>query len=409
MTSNPFSFEIVSPDSESSARAGRLSTPRGDIRTPVFMPVGTHGTVKAMRTEDLASMGAQILLGNTYHLYLRPGHLLIKELGGLHKFMNWQKPILTDSGGFQVFSLGQPGQNEVRQGVTRKPLVKIADHGVEFRSPWDGSKHWMGPQESIQVQEALGSDIMMSFDDCTPYPASREQVMVSMKRSLRWELEGLQIRQHSHQALFAIMQGGMYTDLRAQFTEQIFEGMHDSLAKAQSDEEKYLRQFQGIAIGGLSVGEPSELLYSMTEFTAALIPAHYPRYLMGVGYPEDIITAIDSGIDMFDCVLPTRSARNGLLFVWGGKLQVKHAAYKKDPRPIDETCACYTCAHYSRAYVRHLLMSREILGAILGSIHNLHYYLHLVTRARLALENNEWGRFKREYWAVHNSRVLPQK
>ncbi len=342
-------------------------------------------------------MGAPIILGNTYHLYLRPGHELIARLGGLHKFMNWNGPILTDSGGYQVFSLGRDAEKRqvpIDEGNPSKrntKLARITDEGVMFQSHVDGSQHFMTPELSIAVQESLGSDIMMVFDDCTPYPATHDQARISMERSISWEKRSLLAKKSDKGALFAIVQGGMHLDLRRECLERLL---------ALNNED---RQFSGYALGGLSVGEPIPEMYEMVSALAPMLPEKSPRYLMGVGMPADLVTCIDRGIDMFDCVIPTRNARNGMLFTKNGFIYIKQAQYTEDPSPIDKTCSCYTCAHYSRAYLRHLHMAGEILSSILSSIHNLHYFLNLISDIRLSLQNDSFESFKNNFWTEQSS------
>lgn len=349
------------------ARRGQVKTRRGIIETPVFMPVGTLGTVKGVLPEALVEMGAQIILGNTYHLLLRPGHDLVQSLGGLHRFMNWDKPILTDSGGFQVFSLGA--------------LRKIEEHGVSFQSHIDGSKHELTPESSIAVQEALGSDIIMAFDECIPHPSTRDYTAASTARSGRWAKRCKDARKSDDASLFGIVQGGMYTDLRTESAEELVE-----------------IGFDGYAIGGLSVGEEAGLMYEMMDHTLPLLPSDAPRYVMGVGTPENLIEAVARGADMFDCVMPTRNARNGVLFTSFGKISIKQARYRDDSLPIDPDCSCYVCKNYSRAYLRHLYQCNEILSSVLNTHHNLSYYLGLMAGARNAIENNEYGLYREEFY-----------
>lgn len=391
-----FAFKILKTSSSTKARRGEITTAHGKIQTPVFMPVGTQATVKAMKPEELEAMGADIILGNTYHLHLRPGEKLIEKFGGLHQFMNWKGPILTDSGGYQVFSLGrestqrQVPKDESAELNRKLKLAKISEEGVEFQSHIDGSKHFMRPEDSIKIQESLGSDIMMVFDECTPYPASFEVAEKSMELSLRWEERSLLAKTNSKQALFAIIQGGVYPELRQRCFEELLQ-IH----------QKYQNRdlfFSGFAIGGLSVGEPSQELYKMASFCADLIPQDFPKYLMGVGLPEDLVTCIDHGIDMFDCVIPTRNARNGMLFTSFGHIQIKQAQYADDQGPVDESCSCYTCQNYSRAYLRHLHMAKEILSSILSTIHNLHYYLNLLHQIRSSLEEDRFSEFKQDFF-----------
>ncbi|MEA3638742.1 MAG: tRNA guanosine(34) transglycosylase Tgt [Lamprobacter sp.] len=353
-------FQLLANDGL--ARRGRLSLPRGSIETPAFMPVGTYGTVKGMTPEELRKIGAEIILGNTFHLMLRPGTGIIEQIGGLHRFMHWDGPILTDSGGFQVFSLGE--------------LRKISEQGVHFRSPVDGSPVFLGPEESMAVQRALGADIVMIFDECTPYPASDDEVRRSMERSLRWAARSKQAHADNPAALFGIIQGGMSPLLRSA-----------SLAGLEGI------GFDGYAIGGLSVGEPREERLTVLDHLATALPAAYPHYLMGVGKPKDIVEAVARGIDLFDCVMPTRNARNGHLFVRGGVLRIRNARYKSDDRPLDPGCGCYTCQHYSRAYLHHLERCNEILGARLNSIHNLAFYQDLMRALREAIAEGRFDAF----------------
>lgn len=345
------------------ARAALLETSHGPVRTPVFMAVGTRATVKAMTPEELQTSGCQVVLGNTYHLHIRPGESTIEKLGGLHKFMNWNGPILTDSGGFQVFSLAS--------------LRKMSEDGVEFRSHLDGTKSFISPEKSMQIQMALGADIIMAFDECLPYPATREQTIQSMELTLRWLKRSKEAMTRKESLLFGIVQGGLEVDLRMKSLEQITSV-----------------ELPGYALGGLSVGEPIEMMHELVKQVAPRLPANKPRYLMGVGTPLDLILAIDSGIDMFDCVMPTRTARNGTLFTWQGRVSIKRNEYREDSRPLDPECDCYTCRNYSRAYLRHLLLSGEILSARLNSIHNLHFYFSLMERSRGAILEGRWEEFR---------------
>ena len=349
------------------ARRGMLEFPRGQIDTPAFMPVGTYGTVKAMLPETVAESGAQIVLGNTFHLMLRPGVEVIKAHGGLHRFMHWDKPILTDSGGFQVFSLGA--------------LQKTSEQGVEFRSPLNGDKVFLGPEESMAVQAALASDIVMCFDECTPYPASYERAEQSMQLSLRWAERSKQAQGVSPHALFGIVQGGVFDDLRAA-----------SLAGLIAI------GFDGYAVGGLAVGESSDERHRVLAALQAQMPYDRPRYLMGVGTPEDLVDAVARGMDMFDCVMPTRNARNGKLFVRQGTINIRNARYRLDTAPLDATCACYTCRHFSRAYLRHLDQCKEILGAQLNTLHNIFYYQMLMAEIRAAIEAQEFAAFTERFY-----------
>ncbi len=345
-------FDLLASDG--AARRGRLTFPRGSVETPAFMPVGTYGTVKAMTPEELEAMGAEIVLGNTFHLMLRPGTEVILAHGDLHDFMHWERPILTDSGGFQVFSLGA--------------MRKITEQGVHFRSPVDGSRIFMGPEESMRVQRELGSDIVMIFDECTPYPASEREAEASMELSLRWARRSRDAHGDNPAALFGIVQGGVYDGLR----ERSLEGLMEI-------------GFDGYAVGGLSVGEPPEDRWRILDHLSTRLPAERPRYLMGVGTPEDIVAAVARGIDMFDCVMPTRNARNGHLFTHRGVVRIRNAVHARDTGPLDPLCDCYTCRNYSRAYLRHLARCNEILGARLNTIHNLHYYQTLMRDIREAI------------------------
>ncbi|AJE02592.1 tRNA guanosine(34) transglycosylase Tgt [Geobacter pickeringii] len=359
-------FTLITQDGN--ARLGSLTTPRGTIETPIFMPVGTQATVKAMTPEELTGIGAQIILANTYHLYIRPGHEVVRRLGGLHRFMHWDRPILTDSGGFQVFSL-----NDLR---------KITEEGVRFRSHLDGSYHFISPEDAIAIQEALGSDIAMCFDECTPYPATHDYARRSMEMTSRWARRCKEARRREDQALFGIVQGGMYRDLRERSAMELRE-----------------IGFDGYAVGGLSVGEEKELMYEVMEYAAPMLPADRPRYVMGIGAPEDLIEAVHHGFDMFDCVMPTRNARNGMLFTSFGRVNIKGAAYAEDNGPLDPECDCYVCRNYSRAYLRHLYRSGEILSARLNTYHNLHYYLSLMAQARAAIAEGRFAAFRREFYA----------
>jgi queuine tRNA-ribosyltransferase len=367
-------FTRIAKDPGCAARLGKIGTPHGEIRTPAFMPVGTQGTVKGLTPEQVRGLGADIILGNTYHLYLRPGHRLIADLGGLHRFMNWHGPILTDSGGFQIYSLGA--------------LRRIAEEGATFQSHIDGSSHFLSPEMAVEIQEALGSDIMMCLDECIAYPAGREEVERALARTARWADRCKQSRKNPAQALFGIIQGGVYPDLRRRGVE-----------------EMTAIGFDGYAIGGLSVGEPKALMLENLAATAPLLPEERPRYLMGVGTPDDLVDGVFHGIDMFDCVMPTRCARNGLLFTNGEKVVIKNARYREDASPIDSECDCYTCQNYSRAYLRHLYVAGEILAMALNTIHNLRYYLHLMERIREAIRVGRYPefreRFLRERRSVH--------
>ena len=354
-------------NSDKSARRGQLSFERGTVQTPAFMPVGTYGTVKAMTPEELTTLGAEIILGNTFHLMLRPGTEVIKKHGDLHDFMNWQGPILTDSGGFQVFSLAK--------------MRKITEQGVVFQSPVDGSKIDLTPELSMQVQRDLGSDIVMIFDECTPYPATEEEARASMELSLRWAERSKQAHADNPSALFGIVQGGMYPELR-----EISASGLTALG------------FDGFAIGGLSVGEPEDERNHILDHTVPHLPQQQPRYLMGVGKPEDIVEAVRRGVDMFDCVIPTRNARTGFLYTREGILRIRNSRYQDDTRPVDAHCGCYTCRHYSRSYLRHLDKCGEILGSRLNTIHNLHYYQDLMRDIREAIEVGGFDEFAERFY-----------
>ncbi|MEM0909925.1 MAG: tRNA guanosine(34) transglycosylase Tgt [Pseudomonadota bacterium] len=367
-------FNLLNTDGK--ARRGQLVFPRGVVETPAFMPVGTYGTVKGMTPEELEASGAHICLGNTFHLMLRPGTSIIKQHGDLHDFMHWNKPILTDSGGFQVFSLGE--------------LRKITEDGVEFRSPINGEKIMLTPEKSIQVQRDLGSDIVMIFDECTPFPATKEQVKDSMELSLRWAKRSKEAHGDSHAALFGIVQGGMFEDLR-----------DVSLAGLEQI------GFDGYAIGGLSVGEPKEDMLRIVEYTAPKIASHKPRYLMGVGKPEDLVEGVRRGIDMFDCVIPTRNARNGHLFTSEGVVKIRNAKHKTDTGSLDKNCDCYTCKNYTRSYLHHLDRCNEILGARLNTIHNLRYYQNLMKGLRDAISTNTLDEFVEQFYTQKDMDVPP--
>ena len=362
-------YELLHVCKQSGARRGVIHTPHGDIQTPIFMPVGTQATVKAMTTDELKEMvEAQIILSNTYHLFLRPGNKLVKEAGGLHKFMNWDRPILTDSGGFQVFSLGD--------------LRKIREEGVDFRSHLDGSKKFISPEIAMEIQEDLGSDIMMAFDECCPYPSTYEYTKKSMERTTRWAKRCKDAHKNiDEQSLFGIIQGGFYKDLREESLKQLVE-----------------LDFPGYAIGGISVGEPKEEFLEILNHTAPLMPENKPRYLMGVGSPDYLIEAAIAGIDMCDCVLPTRIARHGTAMTSNGKVVVRNATYERDFTPLDPECDCYTCKNYTKAYLRHLINTKEILGVRLLSIHNLRFLTKLMDRVRIEIENDNLLTFRDEFY-----------
>ena len=356
-------------DGRDRSRLGRIITDHGVVETPIFMPVGTVGSVKAVSKEDLAHCGAQIILGNTYHLYLRPGVEVIETMKGLHTFTAWNKPMLTDSGGFQFFSLAK--------------LAKFTDEGVHFQSHIDGSRHFFSPERAVEIQMILGSDIMMSLDWCQGHPATDQQVADALNKTTAWAKRGFDFWQQNGAVnnLFGIVQGGMVEELRSLSAEQIT-----------------AIDFPGFAIGGLSVGEPTDVMYEMADHTLPLLPSQKPRYIMGVGTPENLVTLVGMGCDMFDCVMPSRNARNGQLFTHTGTVNIPNAKYKTDERPIDETCGCYTCRNYSRAYLRHLYKSRELLSYRLNTIHNLYYYLDLMAKMRHAIQEDRFPEFKQQFF-----------
>ena len=360
-------YELIRQCPETGARAGRLHTPHGSFDTPMFMPVGTQGTVKTLSPEELHGMGAGVILGNTYHLFLRPGHEIVKKAGGLHRFMNWNGGILTDSGGFQVFSLGA--------------LRKISEEGVAFRSHHDGSQQFLSPEKSMEIQMALGSDIAMAFDECTPYPADYEYACRSMRLTTRWAKRCQAVHNREDQALFGIVQGGMYEDLRRESAEHLV-----------------ALDFPGYAIGGLSVGEPKPLMYEVLEQTVPFLPRQKARYLLGVGTPDCLVEGVARGIDMFDCVFPTRVARNGTAITSQGRVVIRNAAYIEDFSPLDPECDCYTCRNYSRAYLRHLIRCDEIFGLRLMSLHNLHYLITLMRQIRESILQGTYPEFRKLFW-----------
>ena len=369
-------YELLHVDKNSGARRGVVHTPHGDIPTPIFMPVGTQATVKSMTPEELKDeVKAQIILANTYHLYLRPGQDLVKEAGGLHKFMNWDRPILTDSGGFQVFSLSE--------------LRKITEEGVKFSSHLDGSKHLFTPESVMKTEEDLGADIIMAFDECCPYPSTYEYTKKSMERTTRWAERCKKAHTTTNQGLFGIIQGGFYKDLRKISAEDLIK-----------------LDFPGYAIGGISVGEPKEEFLDILRYTAPLMPENKPRYLMGVGTPDYLIEAALAGIDMCDCVLPTRLARHGTALTSKGKLVVRNAIYERDWNKLDEECDCYTCKNYTRAYIRHLVKTNEILGIRLLSIHNLRFLTKLMERVRIEIENDNLLEFRKEFYSKYGYEIM---
>jgi len=359
-------FKVLHKCRRNRARVAQIGTGHGTFETPVFMPVGTQGSVKSLSPEELEDIGVRIILANTYHLYLRPGHRVIEKLGGLHCFMGWNGPILTDSGGYQVFSLSQ--------------LRTVSDEGVIFQSHLDGSRHFIGPREAIAIQEALGADIIMTLDECAPYPAERDYVKESVRRTSLWARICLESKTRKEQSLFGIVQGGTYQDLREQSALDLVD-----------------MGFEGYALGGLSVGEDKETRNRVIRETIPLLPGEKPVYLMGVGMPEDIIDAVILGVDMFDCVLPTRNARNGTLFTAKGRITIKNARYVDDGRPLEEGCGCYTCSRFSRAYLRHLFMARELLSYRLNTIHNIYFYIRLMESIRSAIRRDKLEEFRSEF------------
>ncbi len=365
--SSTLEFKIFEKCHASRARAGEITTSHGKFATPVFMPVGTQGSVRAVSPEELVESGVRIILANTYHLYLRPGHRIIEKLGGLHRFMNWSGPILTDSGGFQVYSLSR--------------LRTISEEGVTFQSHLDGSRHFIGPEEAINIQKSLGGDIIMTFDECAPYPADYEYIVNSVKLTSLWARRCIESEIDANQTLFGIVQGGIYPDLRERSAKELIE-----------------LGFDGYALGGLSVGEDRDTRERVIRDTVGFLPEEKPVYLMGVGKPEDIIDGVRLGVDMFDCVMPTRNARNGTLFTSRGKLVIKNARYSDDDRPVDEKCGCYTCSCFSRAYLRHLFMAKELLSYRLNSIHNLYFYSHLMENIRYAILEGKFDDFCKEFF-----------
>lgn len=374
-------FKIIHQDKLSQARLGKLKTAHGEIDTPCFMPVGTHGTVKGLMPKDIHDFGAQIILGNAYHLFLRPGLEIIEQAGGLHKFISWDKPILTDSGGYQIFSLAR--------------LRKLTDHGVEFQSHIDGKKHLLTPEDVVKIQQVLGSDIMMPLDECAHYPCTEEHARIAMERTINWARRSQEYLGHksqvtSHkQMLFAIVQGATFDKLRKECAERLVE-----------------MDFPGYAIGGVSVGEESSLIYNILKFTAALLPQTKPHYAMGVGYPHDIVEAVDCGMDMFDCVVPTRYGRNGTAFTSRGKIVIRNSAFTKDFKPLDAECDCYTCRNFSRAYLRHLFNAEEMLGLILLSMHNVYFFLDLMRKIREAIKEDAFHTFKKDFLHKYKHAVV---
>ena len=362
-------FDLLHQEKNTAARLGKLTTRQGEIETPIFMPVGTQATVKSLTPEELKEIGAQIILANTYHLYLRPGSKLIAAAGGLHQFMHWDHPLLTDSGGFQIFSLSE--------------LNQITEEGVYFKSHIDGSRHFISPEKSMEIQMELGSDIVMAFDECPPYPSDYKYVDKSLEMTIRWAKRSKEAMTAEDQALFGIVQGGIYPELRQKSVEAMVE-----------------IGFPGYAIGGLSVGEEKEVMYQVLDCTVPLLPTAHPRYLMGVGTPEDLIEGVLRGIDLFDCVMPTRIARHGAVYTSRGRITVRNAEYERDFTPLDDQCNCYVCRNYSRGYIRHLLNRKEILGIRLTTYHNLHFFLELMNKVRLAIKRDQLLEFRKEFY--HN-------
>jgi len=362
-------FRLLAKDNKTEARCGEISTNHGKIPTPAFMPVGTQATVKSLTPEQIKKTNAHALLCNAYHLYLRPGEEVVKKLGGLHKFMNWDGAIITDSGGYQVFSLAS--------------LTKVTDDGVEFQSPIDGSRKFLNPEKAMEIQHALGADIIMAFDECLPYPCEQDRVKQSMYRTVNWANRCLKAHDSENQDLFAIVQGSVFKDIREECVDRLVE-----------------MEFSGYAIGGLSVGEGNQLMNEVLEYTAPRLPTDKPRYLMGVGFPKDILDGIEHGIDMFDCVIPTRNGRNGCAFTSEGKLKIRNSSYKEDERPLDEDCHCYTCKNFSRGYIRHLLTANEILGLSLMSLHNICFFENMMEMARQSIIEGNFSGFKAHFLSL---------
>ena len=362
-------FRLLANDNKTEARCGEITTNHGKIPTPAFMPVGTQATVKSLTPEQLKKTNAHALLCNAYHLYLRPGEDVVKKLGGLHKFMNWDGAIITDSGGYQVFSLAS--------------LTKVTDDGVEFQSPIDGSRRFLNPEKAMEIQHSLGADIIMAFDECLPYPCEKDRVKQSMHRTVKWANRCLKAHDSENQDLFAIVQGSVFKDIREECVDRLVE-----------------MEFSGYAIGGLSVGEGNQLMNEVLEYTAPRLPTDKPRYLMGVGFPKDILDGIEHGIDMFDCVIPTRNGRNGCAFTSEGKLKMRNSCYKEDERPLDEDCHCYTCKNFSRGYIRHLLTANEILGLSLMSLHNIYFFENMMKMARQAIIEGNFSDFKSSFLSL---------
>jgi queuine tRNA-ribosyltransferase len=367
-------YTLIHQDKNSKARLGKITTAHGEFDTPAFMTVGTHATVKGLMFKDIKEAGAQIILSNAYHVYLKPGVEVIKKAGGLHKFMSWDKPILTDSGGYQVFSLAL--------------FRKMHDRGVEFQSHIDGSKHFLTPEDVIKIQEDLGSDIIMPLDECVHYPCTKKESQLAMERTIAWAKKSKDAKQDTGSFLFGIVQGATYEDLRSECAKRLVE-----------------MNFDGYSIGGVSVGESSNLIYNILELVAGLLPPEKPRYAMGIGYPFDIVEAVDRGVDMFDCVIPTRYGRNGTAFTSYGKITIRNAAFTEDFRPLDPKCGCYTCQNFSRAYLRHLFNAKEMLGLVLLSLHNVYFFLDLMRQIRSAIKEDKFSQFKQMFLMEYNNQI----
>ena len=367
-------YTLIHQDKFSKARLGKITTAHGDFDTPAFMTVGTHATVKGLMFKDVAEAGAQIILSNAYHVFLRPGMEIIKKAGGLHKFMGWNKPILTDSGGYQIFSLAL--------------FRKMSDQGVEFQSHIDGLKHFLTPEDVIEIQETLGSDIMMPLDECVHYPCTKDQARIAMERTIAWAKRSKDAHVKDKGVLFGIVQGATYDDLRLECTKRLVD-----------------MNFDGYSIGGVSVGESSNLIYNILELVAGMLPEDKPRYAMGIGYPFDILEAVDRGVDMFDCVIPTRYGRNGTAFTSGGKIIIRNAAYAQDFSPLDAKCGCYTCKNFSRSYLRHLFNAKEMLGLVLLSLHNVYFFLDLMRQIRAAIKEDKFSQFKQSFLINYNNQI----
>jgi len=367
-------FTLIHQDKNSKARLGKISTEHGRFDTPAFMTVGTHATVKGLMLKDVSEAGAQIILANAYHVYLRPGMEIIEKAGGLHKFMSWDKPILTDSGGYQVFSLAL--------------FRKMYDRGVEFQSHLDGLKHFLTPEDVIKIQQTLGSDIMMPLDECVQYPCTKDESRVAMERTVAWARRSKDAQRNARSKLFGIVQGATYEDLRLECAKRLVD-----------------MNFDGYAIGGVSVGESSNLIYNIIELVAGILPPDKPRYAMGIGYPFDIVEAVERGVDMFDCVIPTRYGRNGTAFTSCGKIAIRNAVYTEDFKPLDPKCGCYTCQNFSRAYLRHLFNAKEMLGLILLSLHNVYFFLDLMRSIRQAIKEDKFSQFKQMFLMDYNNQI----